>query len=322
MYCDNLFTSMDLLDAMGDRQLGVTGTLRQNRIIGIPLPSKKVAEKEFKRGDVQAVYCKDSTVIVWKDNKPVFMASNFDQVEPVGQCQRFSQKEKKYVNVPQPNINATYNRSMGGVDLVDNAEKCYAITTRVKKWYWCIYTWYLNVCMVQAWRLYRAHWRERSRLVQEQEKVEEAEWEREMLDSSFLKATIDQNRRERQRERRKKRAEEKKVHDIPLLDFTRQVVDLTMKKHAAEANKVIGPQSEASVPAVNLIASNKPLFRSTLEVVRYDNGRHLVRKTSIKGVCQQCHKRSLYRCIRCQVALHPEECFYRFHVPEGEWEDV
>ena len=35
---------------------------------------------------------------------------------------------------------------------------------RVKKWYWCIYTWFLNITMVQAWRLYRAQMKERHRL--------------------------------------------------------------------------------------------------------------------------------------------------------------
>ncbi len=29
-----------------------------------------------------------------------------------------------------------------------------------KKWYWAIYTWFLCVSMVQAWRLYRLHKRE------------------------------------------------------------------------------------------------------------------------------------------------------------------
>ena len=27
-------------------------------------------------------------------------------------------------------------------------------TTRIRRWCWCIYTWFLNVSMVQAWRLY------------------------------------------------------------------------------------------------------------------------------------------------------------------------
>jgi hypothetical protein len=39
VYVDNLFTSLDLLDHMGDMRLGVTGTFRQNRIVGIPLPA-------------------------------------------------------------------------------------------------------------------------------------------------------------------------------------------------------------------------------------------------------------------------------------------
>ncbi len=130
VYVDNLFTSIDLLDHMGARQLGITGTLRQNRIIGIPLPSKKDAAKKLTRGEAQAVYTRDSAVLVWKDNQPVYMASNCDDIEPMGQCQRYSQKEKKYVGLPQPAMNTNYNKSMGGVDLVDNSEKNYAITTR------------------------------------------------------------------------------------------------------------------------------------------------------------------------------------------------
>ena len=76
---DNLFTSMDLLDHMGDRQLGITGTMRQNRLHDIPLPSKKEAAK-LQRGQFEAVYTQDSTVIVWNDNQPVYMASNHDEV--------------------------------------------------------------------------------------------------------------------------------------------------------------------------------------------------------------------------------------------------
>jgi DNA excision repair protein ERCC-6 len=166
VYVDNLFTSLDLLDNMGDRQYGVTGTLRQNRIIGIPLPNKKQANKQLKRGEMQAVYTQDAVVAVWKDNQPVYMASNCDPVEPLAVCQRYSRKDRGYVPFSQPNLNKLYNKSMGGVDLLDNSTKNYAIRTRVRKWYWCLYTWFLNVTMVQAWRLYRAHKRMQHRLAQ------------------------------------------------------------------------------------------------------------------------------------------------------------
>ena len=103
VYCDNLFTSLDLLEHMGDRQLGVTGTLRQNRLHGIPLPTKKEVNK-LERGYMEAVYHQDIMVMVWKDNQPVYMASNVDSVEPFGTCQRYSKKEKKYVDIPQPHV--------------------------------------------------------------------------------------------------------------------------------------------------------------------------------------------------------------------------
>ena len=68
VYVDNLFTSIDLLDHMGDRQLGLTGTVRQNRLNGVPLPSKKEAAKQLKRGDHKAVYTQDCTIVLWQDN--------------------------------------------------------------------------------------------------------------------------------------------------------------------------------------------------------------------------------------------------------------
>jgi hypothetical protein len=153
VYVDNLFTSLDLLTHLGDKRIGVTGTLRQNRIIGIPLPSKKQANKEMKRGESKAVFTEDAVVMVWKDNQPVYMASNCNGLDAVGQCQRYSRADKAYKPFPQPHLNVLYNMSMGGVDLVDNSQKNYAITIRVKKWYWCLYTWFLQLCMVQAWRL-------------------------------------------------------------------------------------------------------------------------------------------------------------------------
>ena len=54
--------------------------MRQNRLGPVPLPPKKEVEKEFDRGDYTEVFSEDFTVVVWKDNKPVYMASNVHQV--------------------------------------------------------------------------------------------------------------------------------------------------------------------------------------------------------------------------------------------------
>jgi len=245
-------------------------------------------------------------VCLWLDNKPVYMASNVDQVEPVGVCQRYSRKERKYVGVQQPAINKAYNKAMGGVDLLDNSVKDYLITTCVRKWYWCIYTWFLNVCLVQAWRLFRAHL-EKRRLQMLEEMEEDARWEKEMANTSLR--VVEEGRKERQKEKRRRRTEEKKFIEMPLLEFTRQVVEMTFQKHGAGDKEVIVPQREASAR----------LTSTTIEQVRYDSGSHLPLVSEVRGVCKVCKKRSTYRCIRCEVALHTDKCFYKWHVPEEDW---
>ena len=192
----------------------------------------------------------------------------------MGTCQRYSKAEKKYIQVPQPSVNKEYNRNMGSVDLLDSSEKNYAITTRVRKWYWAIYTWFLNVCMVQAWRLYRAHMAERHRL-----------------------AAV--NPRESEADKKKRRAEEKKKEEMPLLEFMRQVVDLLFRKH-------MDPNRSAGTKTSTLRAPSRA------EILN-DNSKHLVRLTDTKGVCKQCKNRTRYRCMKCNAAFHPEECFFLYH---------
>ena len=68
---------------------------------------------------------------------------------------RYSRDAKKKLDVSQPHLLKVYNNNMGGVDLLDNLSSCYSIRSRNRKWYWGVYNWFLNVSMVQAWRLYR-----------------------------------------------------------------------------------------------------------------------------------------------------------------------
>jgi len=280
VYVDNLFTSLDLIDHMGAKGYGVTGTLRQNRIIGIPLPNKKQANKELKRGETKMVFTQDAVVSVWKDNQPVYMASNCANGELTSTCKRYSRVDRGYVNFTQPNMNNQYNKHMGGVDMLDARVKNYAISIRVRKWYWCFYTWFLGVQMVQAWRHYRAHMKEQHKHVHVDEETKE--------------------------EMKKRKAAERKIENIPLLDFTRQVVELTVMKHSDTYDMAI-PQREV-VTSVSKVAK---------EEIRLDEGNHLIMVTELRGVCRKCKNRTTFRCARCDVALHPT-CFYYYHRPQEE----
>jgi hypothetical protein len=39
-------------------------------------------------------------------------------------------------------------------------------------------------------------------------------------------------------------------------------------------------------------------------------------------MCKLCKGCSTYCCIHCDVAFYPELCFYKFHAPQKQWEDV
>lgn len=86
--------------------------------------------------------------VKWKDNANV----NFTGIEPIQPVKRFSQSEKKHVNVPQPHMIRTY---MGGVDLHDAFTAKYRIKVKGKKWWWLPFTNMIDTAIVNSWRLYR-----------------------------------------------------------------------------------------------------------------------------------------------------------------------
>ena len=153
--CDNLFTSFDLMDKLSEKGIGILGTLRQNRLNDINLPSKAEAKK-MKRGEHKAIYVdEDKLAVCWRDSGAVYIGSNFAPIEPQGTCKRYSHEHKAKKDFPQPHLIKIYNSSMGGVDLLDNANNCYAISIKTKKWYSCLYNWTLNTQMTQAWHCFR-----------------------------------------------------------------------------------------------------------------------------------------------------------------------
>ena len=90
--CDNFFTSLDLIDHLSQKGIGVLGSMRQNRMNNRSLPSKK-ENNDMKRRDIKQLYLgDDQTIAVWKDSGPAYVASNFVGKEPVGKCARWVAK--------------------------------------------------------------------------------------------------------------------------------------------------------------------------------------------------------------------------------------
>ena len=52
------------------------GTVRQNRTVGVPLPTKTEAARSMIRGTMKATYNDEICLAVWRDSQPVYLASN------------------------------------------------------------------------------------------------------------------------------------------------------------------------------------------------------------------------------------------------------
>lgn len=156
LFFDNFFTSITLIDELRERGFRATGTIRENRLSGCPLPKKKRLEKT-ERGTFKYKSAKDEEIVVckWNDNKVVTVASNALKVTPTVKTRRFSQQLKRYIQIDQPAAIKAYNENMGGVDRSDQNIGLYRTSIRGKKWYFCLISHCLDMALHNAWQLYK-----------------------------------------------------------------------------------------------------------------------------------------------------------------------
>lgn len=152
IYLDNFFTSHKLLANMKDLGIRVTGTTRANRTARCSLESDKDM-KQKTRGVYDYRFDKENGILFvkWHDNSLVIIGSNHQSLIPVGSAKRWSSKERKSVNVPQPHLIAMHNKYMGGVDHLDLLIQKYRIGVRGKKWYFNLFTNMVDTAVVNAW---------------------------------------------------------------------------------------------------------------------------------------------------------------------------
>ena len=154
LYFDNFFTSHAILKALARRSVRATGTVRENRTGGAgKLLTSTAAMKKADRGTFDYRCDGDVYICKWNDNNIVHVASNHQTHEPVHDVRR-RVKGAPNTQVKQPDLIRQYNVGMGGVDLMDRLLSTYRPSIRGKKWYWPLFTNYLNLTVVAAWRMY------------------------------------------------------------------------------------------------------------------------------------------------------------------------
>lgn len=143
VFCDNLYSSPTLFEALSANGIAATGTLRTNRK-GVPKKvlqlKKALNQKKVKRGTGHYIRPPRSNIvyIVWKDNSSVTVMST---AYP-GHSTSTVKRKVKYANgstivedVAVPQAIAKYNAYMGGVDKSDQFISYNRILRRTKR-YW------------------------------------------------------------------------------------------------------------------------------------------------------------------------------------------
>ena len=60
---------------------------------------------------------------------------------------------EKNVNILTPKAVREYNQGMGETDRMDQNINAYRVSIRGKKWWWSIFTWFLDASLQNAWLL-------------------------------------------------------------------------------------------------------------------------------------------------------------------------
>lgn len=149
---DNYFMSPNLLKWATEREIGLTGTLRSNRLGQIPKPVHDGA-----KGSYSSIIDTEQQIIYtsWQDRKSVLIGSNTYSCEPLQAV--MVGKGSRRNTVQKPDLIVKYNASMGGVDLLDFWLSIYGPRIRSRKWYWPIFSWVVGVSLVASWKLWLSH---------------------------------------------------------------------------------------------------------------------------------------------------------------------
>ena len=105
-----------------------------------PLQAIDDMKKEARRSsDVVNNNKSNVTLACWKDNKVVTVASTLYGKEPMKKKRRYIKDKGGRVEIDQPNSISVYNKTMGGVDRMDQNIGAYMINIRSKKWWWPLF---------------------------------------------------------------------------------------------------------------------------------------------------------------------------------------
>jgi hypothetical protein len=52
------------------------------------------------------------------------------------------------------------------------------------------------------------------------------------------------------------------------------------------------------------------------DCARLDGQNHMIKYKDTQSRCMKCHKKANFICTKCNVTLHPKNCFEQYHIAE------
>ena len=157
LFFDNWCTSLFLMNFLAKSAIYCLDTVKRNQLSGINFPPDKKMKDDGQGSHVEKECVVDNTIIravKWFDNNGVSLLTTFDSVHPLCDVSRYDQKNKIRISIPCPKMVCTYNKCMGGVNLLDSLIGLYRTKIRSKKYYYRIFYHFLDVTVVTSWLLY------------------------------------------------------------------------------------------------------------------------------------------------------------------------
>jgi hypothetical protein len=152
VFTDQWFTSTTLLSSLQQRGIRTCGAVNRKRR-GLP-DIEESSIKQLQRGDYMKRTKGDMSFIVWKEATPVRLLFNHISSDKVASLPRWNANHEQ-IQLPCPQAVRDYFYHARSVDVVGQLHYSYLIGRKSRKSWWRLVWWLIDMCIVNAFILYR-----------------------------------------------------------------------------------------------------------------------------------------------------------------------
>lgn len=287
------FTSYELACVLKKKGILFTGCINSDRLLIC-----EFEEESKSRGSFEYKVEKNENIIAlkWYDKEPKHFISSYVGLKPIDNVKRWYMHERRCIEIPRPAIVAEYDKSMNGFEFHNSIMDLHRINSEAKKLYIRIFYTLLDVCVVNAWILYKTE-----------------------LEKNDVKAKI-------------KPFIEFRAEVAHCLMWSGRTV--SKKRTNTTFSETDMPGSSKKFASANLqenkestssSVSKETYFNKNImnvDDIRFDNVGHFPAYNEKRSRCRQCKNKnssSRIKCIKCNVGLcisDKKDCFLEYHTKQ------